>query len=87
MSASVQITVSDSLRTWVEEQMRVREFASIGEYVQHLLKEEQERVVRAAIDQKLLEALDSGDPIEVTPAFWEDLRREARQRPATHEAR
>jgi hypothetical protein len=32
---------------------------------------EQQRI-REAIEHKLVEALDSGEPVEITPAFWQE---------------
>jgi hypothetical protein len=48
---------------------------------QQTLRKEQlalEQRIREEIDQKLLEGLESGDPIEVTPEFWEALRQRSK---------
>jgi antitoxin ParD1/3/4 len=77
------ITISKSLESWVQEQAALRGFASAAEYVQHVLqreREEQRRQQRKSIERKLLEALDSGEPVEATPEFWEQRRQELRKR-------
>ena len=54
-----------------------------GEYVEQVLRKEQQeqkRKLRERIEQKLVEALDSGEPIEVTPEFWEARRQELQNR-------
>jgi len=77
------ITISKSLESWVEEQAALRGFASAAEYVQHVLqreREEQKRQQRKSVERKLLEALDSGEPVEATPEFWHQRRQELRKR-------
>jgi antitoxin ParD1/3/4 len=77
------ITISKSLESWVEEQAALRGFASAAEYVQHVLqreREEQKRQQRKSIERKLLEALDSGEPVEATQEFWDQRRQELRKR-------
>jgi antitoxin ParD1/3/4 len=35
---------------------------------------------QARLEALLLEGLDSGEPVEVTPEFWEECRRELKRR-------
>jgi Arc/MetJ-type ribon-helix-helix transcriptional regulator len=70
----VKIELPDSLKDWLEREAEAGGYASPGAFVERLLLREQSR--RERIDQKLLEALDSGAPIEVMPEFWDDQRRQ-----------
>jgi antitoxin ParD1/3/4 len=70
----VKIELPDSPKDWLEREAEAGGYASPGAFVECLLLREQSR--RERIDQKLLEALDSGTPIEMTPEFWDDQRRQ-----------
>ena len=70
----MKIDLPDALRVWVEEQAQAHGHASADAFVVDLLRQEHERF-REEIDRKLLEALDSGEPVEATPEFWEERRR------------
>ena len=63
------------MRTWVEEQVKRLGYGTASEYIRQLLREEQKRELQTQIDQKLLEALDSGDPKEMTREDWKRIRR------------
>jgi antitoxin ParD1/3/4 len=77
----ITLTLPEPLKVWVEAQAAQEGYASPAEYVQQVLrKEQQKRKRREEIEHQLLEALDSGEPVEVTPDFWEDRRRELRKR-------
>jgi antitoxin ParD1/3/4 len=71
------IALPESLKSWVDEQATLEGYATPAEYVQQILRKEQlakNQRLRDQIDQKLLEGLDSGESIEVTPEFWEARR-------------
>jgi antitoxin ParD1/3/4 len=44
------------------------------------MPEDQRRKLREKVDAKLLAALDSGDPIEITREWWEQRRKEFARR-------
>lgn len=44
-----------------------------------------ERAAQETLEVLLLEGLNSGEPIEVTPEFWERLRQRVRDRAAEKE--
>ncbi len=67
----MNISLPESLKAWVEEQATKGGYGTLSEYFRQLLREEQKRRLREQINAKLLEALDSGEPIEVTPEYWD----------------
>jgi antitoxin ParD1/3/4 len=80
---TITISLPEGLRTWVEEQAAGGGYPSPADYVQHVLREaqqEQERQLRQEIERKLVAALDSGEPVEVNPEFWEARRQELKRR-------
>lgn len=82
---NMNLPLPDSLKSWVEEQAALGGYPSPADYVHQLLRKEQKeqnQKLRDEIEQKLLQALDSGDPVDVTPEFWEARRQELMQRMA-----
>jgi antitoxin ParD1/3/4 len=79
---TMNISLPDSLKEFVDSQVAAGAYSSASEYIRRLIREDQERRHREEIEQKLLEALDSGAPTPLTPGDWEDIRREVRQRAA-----
>lgn len=73
------ISLPEPLKSWVEEQAAQAGCASASEYIQQvLLKEQQEqrRRLLQEVEPRLLAALDSGEPVEITPGFWAARRQE-----------
>jgi antitoxin ParD1/3/4 len=82
---SMNITLPEPMRRFVEEQIATGSYGTASEYVRALIREDQKRRAQERLEALLLEGLDSGDPIEATPEFWHELktrlgaRREAKQ--------
>ncbi len=76
----MNVSLPQSLKSFIDEQITKGGYGTASEYIRQLLREEQKRQLRDEIDKRLLAALQSGDPIEVTPEYWERKRRELLQR-------
>lgn len=71
----LNISLSDQVQTFVEEQAIAAGFNSANEYVYHLILREQERLAQQQrIESLLVEGLESGEPIEATDNWWEQKR-------------
>lgn len=55
-------------------------FGSASEYIRELIREDQRRAAQEKLEAMLLEGLASGEPIEVTPEYWERKRKELLER-------
>lgn len=75
----MNVSLPESLRKFAEERA-AKGYSSVSEYFRVLLREDQKRLAQERLEQLLLEGLDSGEPIEVTPEFWRDLRKEVSER-------
>ena len=75
----MQVTLPDSLRDWIETQASACGLAHPDQFVERVLRKEQGRTQRE-IDQKLIEGLESGEPIQVNGAFWAERRRVLEER-------
>lgn len=72
--ARIEIDLSDLLAGFVEEQAQANDM-DIATYLEQLVRREWQRIGKAQLEAKLLEAMDSGEPIEVTEETWTELRR------------
>ena len=73
MVAPVQLTLPDPLQAFAEEQARRGGFASVEEYIRHVLRTERDRR-QSGLDQMLLAGLNSGEPLPVTDNWRDEIR-------------
>jgi antitoxin ParD1/3/4 len=71
---TLNISLPESMRTFIEEQVHKGGYSTASEYIRHLIRQEQERTASRRLEELLLEGLDSGDLIEVTDEWWEQKR-------------
>ena len=76
----MNISLPDEMRAFVEEQLKSGGYSTASEYVRELIRDAQKAKAQARLEALLLEGLESGDPIEVTPEYWRELREEAHRR-------
>jgi antitoxin ParD1/3/4 len=75
------------MRAWVRKQATQGGFRSVDEYIGKLLQDEKLRQLRDAIDEKLMEGLNSGPATEMTDKDWARIRREGLRRLAARKGR
>ena len=76
---SMNVSLPESLRRFAEERA-AKGYSSVSEYFRVLLRDDQKRAAQERLEGLLLEGLDSGEPLDVTPEFWRDLRKEVSER-------
>ena len=64
---TMNISLPDPMKQYVEEQVSAGAYSSASEYVRELVRADQKRHAKAQLEQIMLNAIDSGDPIDVTP--------------------
>lgn len=72
--ASLNISLPRALTDFVEEQVEQGGNSTPSEFLRELLREKQKRRAEERLETLLLEGLHSGDPVEITPQFWERKR-------------
>ena len=77
---TLQITLPEPLREFLERQVAEGGYPTASDYVQSLLREVQKRKAKQQVEAMLLDGLKSGEPIEVTAAYWEEKQRQLDQR-------
>ena len=78
--ASLNISLPQSLKDYVENQVKDSGYSTPSEYVRELLREDQNRRAEQKLEALLLEGLNSGEPIEITPEYWESKRKRVVER-------
>ena len=73
---SLNISLPKSMRDFVEGEVSEGGYSTPSEYVRSLLREERKRKAERELEAFLLAGLKSGEPVEVTPAFWDEKRSE-----------
>lgn len=75
--ATMNISLPDDMKAFVERQANARGFGTVSEYVRSIIREVQERqAARERVDALLIEGLESGPATPFTKADWERIRRE-----------
>lgn len=72
----LHLQLSDAIGQYIEEQVATCGYGDASEYVRDLVENDRRRTLRQRVEAQLQEGLTSGDPIPVTPAFWESKRQE-----------
>jgi antitoxin ParD1/3/4 len=74
--ATMNISLPDPLRDFVEREVRLGGYSSVSEYMRELVRRARDA---RELDARLVESLESGDLGEIDPAFYEKLRQHARR--------
>ena len=77
---TMNISLPEQLKQFVEAQVSAGKYSSASEYVRELVRAEQNRMAKERLEEVLIEVLRSGEPMEVTPQRWEELRQHLQSR-------
>ncbi len=80
---SMNISLPDPMKQFVEEQVSAGGYSSAREYVRELVRADQRRKAKDQLEEILLAALKS-EPEVVTPEWWAKLRAEIRGEAKPH---
>ena len=73
---TMNISLPDPMKEFIEAQADKEGFGSISEYLRSVIREVQKRQAKQALEVKLLEGLQ-GPTTEMTREDWDSIRREA----------
>ena len=79
MRASMNISLPDPMKDFIETQAAKEGFGSVSEYLRSVMRELQKRKAREELESKLLEGLQ-GPAVEMTRADWDSIEQEALER-------
>jgi len=73
---TMNISLPDEMKGFVEAQMAHEGYASASEYLRALIRDAQRRKARQELEAKLLEGLE-GPEVEMDRDDWDSIRRDA----------
>jgi antitoxin ParD1/3/4 len=77
---TMNIALPESMKGYVQARVSEGGYGSVSEYIRELIRADQRRKAEERIDALLIEGLDSGEPIAITPEYWEAKRRRLAER-------
>ncbi|MEZ6233976.1 MAG: hypothetical protein R3B68_07280 [Phycisphaerales bacterium] len=78
---SMNVSLPESLREFVQERLGTAGFANASEYVRHLIRQDRDRV-ESRLAELIEEGLDSGAAVVADDRFWAGLDRRVEARVA-----
>lgn len=79
---SINISLPESMRAYVEEQVASGGYGTTSEYFRELIRQDQKRKAQERLEALLLESFEAGSATPMTAQDWEDIRQTVRQRAA-----
>ena len=73
--ASLNVSLPDALHEFIDSQVTEGGYGTASEYISTLVREAQKQKERERIETLLLEGMNSGEPVEVGPEYWEEKHR------------
>ena len=83
---SLNISLPDTMRAFIDEQVKSGGYGTASEYLRELIREDQKRKAEEKLEALLLEGLASGAPMELMQEDWKHIRQEVRRRAAQRKA-
>ncbi|MDJ0616018.1 MAG: type II toxin-antitoxin system ParD family antitoxin [Calothrix sp. MO_192.B10] len=81
---SINISLPDGMRAYVEEQVADGGYSTISEYFRELVRQDQKRKAKERLETLLLEGLNSGSATPLTEKDWDDIRQAVRSKVEGH---
>lgn len=77
---TMNVSLPDALKHFVDNQIANGGYSSASEYIRELIRHAQKQAAQERLEAALLEGLECGEPVPITPAFWENRRKELKKR-------
>lgn len=72
--ATMNISLPEPLRSFVEERVNEGGYGTVSEYLRELIRADQRRRAEERLEQLLLKGLDSGPATPMTKKDWEAIK-------------
>ena len=84
MRATMNISLPESLKEWVEKQVARKGYSTASEFVRDVLRREQEEEARERINSRFDDAIESGKSTPLTAQDWRKTQPQPGPSPALH---
>ncbi len=78
--STLNVSLPDSMRAFIDRIVSEGSYSTASEYIRELVRSDQKRAVEARLEGLLLEGLDSGEPVEISEAWWQKKKAELTER-------
>jgi antitoxin ParD1/3/4 len=79
MMQTMNISLPEQLKEFVDLQVGSGRYSSVSEYVRDLIRDDEKRKAQEKLEALLMEGIQSSGPTAMTRQDWDDIRREALQ--------
>lgn len=79
---SINISLPESMKAYVEEQVARGGYSTASEYLRELIRQDQKRKAQERLETLLLEGLESGTATAMNSQDWEQIRQAVQKRVA-----
>ncbi|NES76262.1 MULTISPECIES: type II toxin-antitoxin system ParD family antitoxin [unclassified Okeania] len=77
---NIIISLPDSLRVYLEEQLQLGSYKNASEYFMLLVQQDQQRQTKQRLETKLIQGIESGPAEPMTAQDWDEIRQAVRER-------
>ncbi len=84
---TMNISLPDQLKEFVDDQVGSGRFSSVSEYVRDLIRDDEKRKAQEKLEALLMEGIQSSGATEMRREDWDDIRREAVKQFETRKSR
>ncbi|WP_319422435.1 type II toxin-antitoxin system ParD family antitoxin [Pleurocapsa sp. FMAR1] len=70
----MNISLPESMRAYVEEQIKNGDYGTVSEYMRDLIRRDRDRKEQNRLESLLLEGLNSGEATPITENDWAEIR-------------
>ncbi|NEQ72358.1 MAG: type II toxin-antitoxin system ParD family antitoxin [Okeania sp. SIO2C9] len=77
---NIIISLPDSLRVYVEEQLQLGSYKNASEYFMLLVQQDQQPQTKQPLETKLIQGIESSPSEPMTAQNWDEIRQAVRER-------
>ena len=76
----MNVSLPDTLRDYIEQQVKIGGYGSSSEYIRDLIRQDQKRKAQEHLQTLLLEGLDSGEALPMSDQDWTEIRQAVQEK-------
>ncbi len=78
--STLNVSLPDSMRAYIDRIVSEGGHSTASECIRELVRGDQKRALEARLEGLLLEGLESGEPVEISDAWWQKKKDELTER-------
>ena len=78
--STLNVSLPDSMRAYIDRVVSEGGYSTASEYIREFVRGDQKRAVETRLEGLLLEGLESGEPVEISEAWWRKKKAQLTER-------